>query len=443
MKLTFQLIITFINILTTHTLLTRRKSYVYCFVVFILNTVFFVGALSLTKKYITDPTTLKYVLYFLAFLNIVYIYLIFKESISKKIFTMFSIWMFSTGAMLFSTSLVHFFPENFDKLYIQNLQYITRICLQILLLIISYYWLSTPYRRILALVSDKTINQMSLYPVVAFILLISIFVKPFGYFRTFESVFDTLFFLAFVCLGYFLVFAGISSASKTISLQYNYKIIENQVELQRQNYKTLHKSLSQSYAFKHDIRHHISAIGSMIQQHKYKNALEYIEQFNQNQLSKTLSNLCNNFVADSIIKYYISIAITKNIELKTNLNIPDDIGINSLDLCVVLGNCLENAIEACDKLSSGAKKHIELTSKIIGTHVIFVSTNSFDGKILEIDHVIVSSKQEPAHGIGLSSIRETVNKYNGNVDIKYTEDTFEIRIIMCLCSSIINKPTID
>lgn len=272
---------------------------------------------------------------------------------------------------------------------------------------------------------------MSMYLIMAFILLIYRYEISFTAYTNFDFVYEMFLNLILIIWGYVIVFTGVSSSSRIISLMYDYKIIENQVELQRQNYSTLNESLNQLYALKHDERHHINAIESMVRQQSYKEALEYIEQYNRNDMSTTIPTLCNNFVADSIIKHYMGIAIRNKIDFKTDLIIPENIGINSLDLCIVLGNSLENAIEACDRLTDSQDKYIELTSKIVGTHIIFQITNNYYGDIVTTDNIIKSSKGGPSHGIGLSNIRETANKYSGNLEIKYSDNRFEITIIMC------------
>ena len=433
----YTFLISLVNTLSAHTLLTRKRSNTYCVAAFILNTFIVYCAAYLVDKYIGNPVAVKYALAFIAFLYIGYIYLVFSESITKKIFTMFSVWIFSLITLFLAISVMELF-SNITVKYLQTISYLFRLMIQILFLLTSYFWLSKPYKRVIGIVSNKTISFMSLYLFLAFLLLINNYETSFASLRNFNSVYDLLLLLGFIILGYGIVFASISSSSKAISLKYDYKIVENQVELQRQNYKILNESINRLYALKHDVRHHISAIETMVGQQKYKEALEYIEQFNQNQQSKTLPILCDNFAADSIIKYYMSLAISKNIAIKANLIIPEDISINSLDLCVVLGNCLENAIEACDKLSVGSEKSIELTSKMVGTHIIFMISNSFNGQIVEINHRIKSSKGGPSHGIGLSNISETVNKYNGNLDIKYSENKFDITIIMCTRTLVAN-----
>lgn len=426
-------LVTILNILTTHALLTRKKTIAYCFFTFILNSIFAFGVAVFSIKYISDPAITKYILYFFAFSYIIYIHLVFNESIQKKIFTMFSISALSNISFFVAATCLNLFTERFPEINIELAIYTVRIFIQIIFVVIIYFTMRKHYQKVLRLVNDKTANFMSLYPLIAYFVLINNYPINFQ-FRNFNSPYDMFLFLTLMILGYLFVFIGVSSASKVISLGYNYKIIENQIELQRQNYKILNNSLEQLNTLKHDIRHHISSIKQMLTEKKYEQAQKYIEQFNQNELSKTIPTLCQNFTADSIIKYYFSIAVNKDIDFRTNLNIPEDININPLDLCVILGNCLENAIEACDKLEHGNKKYISLASQIVNSHLVFKIINSFNGNIIKNGELLQSTKNGASHGIGISSIGETVNKYKGNLDIKYTDHEFQATIIMNVVS---------
>lgn len=419
-----------LSALIDHTLLTRKKSKMYCFIIFILTTLLTLTIGLLARKYIHNLILLKYVYYFAASISLLYIYLIFNESLLKKIFTMFSSYMFSAISLFLATLFADIFSGMLEKNDIQNLIYIIRICLQLLLLLLLYFGLNKPYKKVLGVVSDKTITFISLYPITAFLLLINYYGTSIGNFKEYSSIYDIILIVVFITIGYILVFVGIISASKIISLQYNYKILENQVELQRQNYKTLNQSLEQLYAVKHDVRHHFSAIRSLLDEKKYSKALEYLLQFNQNEIVKGLPTLCRNFTADSIIKYYMSISLNKAIEFIPNLDIPEDININSLDLCIVLGNSLENAIEACEKLEHNNKRYIKITSQIVNSHLVFKIINSFNGKVTKNGKIIQSTKNEPFHGIGIANIKETVIRYKGNLDVKYTKHEFEVDIIM-------------
>ena len=217
----FPLITVLLNIATLHALLTRAKSIINCIVVFGLNLAVVLFAVNFATGHIHDPITHKYILYFISSFWLAYIYLVFKESFAKKIFAMFTVWMFSTISLFIATPLAKSFSGRVDPEHIKYLVYFFRVCIQIMLLSAIYVWLSKIYKNVLNVVSDHVTELMSLYPVFALILLVNNYTIAFEQFKGFDSAYDMLFFLIFIILGYVLVFAGISSASQIISLKYN------------------------------------------------------------------------------------------------------------------------------------------------------------------------------------------------------------------------------
>lgn len=221
----YLLFIAIINILITHSLLTRKKSIKYSVFAFILVTLFIFFTNIYAKEYIQDRMIIEYALYFNSFLYLLYIHIVFEESITKKIFATFSIWMFSTICLVISISAVELFLVSHDVPYL-NLIYLVRICIQILLLLAIYFFISKHYKMVLNRVSNETIRFMSLYPILAFILLINNYTISFELLKIFTSTSNMFLLLVFIILGYVLVFAGISSAAKIISLQYNLEKME-------------------------------------------------------------------------------------------------------------------------------------------------------------------------------------------------------------------------
>ena len=218
--------IAILNVLTTHTLLTRKKSIKFCLNAFILITLFIYITNICAKEYIYDPVIIEYILYFNSFLYIFYINLVFEESLTKKLFAMVSIWMFSIICLVIAISSAQLLSGLDDLKYILNFIYIFRIFIQILLLLATYLFISKLYKMVLNKVSNKTISFMSLYPILAFLLLINNYTISFERLKSFNFTWDMLLFLVFIILGYVFVFAGISSASQIISLQYNMEKLE-------------------------------------------------------------------------------------------------------------------------------------------------------------------------------------------------------------------------
>jgi two-component system sensor histidine kinase AgrC len=417
-----------LNIIYTHLLLSRIKSIKYCVITFVLTNIVIFFCVNTSFVLLGDTTLYKVIFYAFAFLIIIYINLVFKESLSKKIFTMFSIWLFSTMILFVSTFIVNsVFGENYAFSKVVTIS--IRFCAQVALVPLVYYFRSF-YKKMLNIVQDKTVIMMSFYPIIGFLVLINSYNFNSIYFVNINNLLSMLLFFIFIVLGYAMVITAILTVSKNASLQLEYRIIENQIEFQKENYKTLSEAIQDMYALRHDTRHHITFIKTMIEEKNYEKALTYIQQFNQQETNNMIPTLCENFTADSIVKYYMSIALNKNIEFKTKLSIPNEININNLDLCVVLGNCLENAIDACDRTMDGRKKYIYFQSKIIGPNIVLKITNSFNGEVSKSPSGFKSTKENRGHGIGLSNIHKTVTKYKGILDIKYTEDEFDVDIVM-------------
>ena len=212
--LLFPLLTCLLNTIAVHTLLTRKRSIKYCLVAFIFNSIFVFTAEFSIFTNIHNPFIAKYLFFFIGFLYIFYIYFVFSESISKKLFAMFSIWIFSVSILLISMTLLGVLSVFTEGSYISAIIHTVRICLNILLLSVLYFRLGRPYKQILELVPDRTISFMSLYPITAFVLLINQSPDTIGYFEELNSIFDVLLLVYFIILGYLIVFAGISASSR-------------------------------------------------------------------------------------------------------------------------------------------------------------------------------------------------------------------------------------
>jgi sensor histidine kinase YesM len=282
----------------------------------------------------------------------------------------------------------------------------------------------------LKLVSNKVINIISIYSIMVLMFLVKYYGSnpniPISYYNFLDSIMFTI----IILLSYVIIFIAIYSVNKNMELEYKFKIIDAQIESQKQNYKNLNKSMENYYAFKHDIRHHFLAIKLMIDNKNYTAAAKYLEKFSKNQTYQNIGVLCKNFTIDSILKYYMHIAMNYKIDFKVDANIPQDIKIENIDLSIVISNCVENAIEACVKIMDGTKKYINIKAEIKGSYLIFKIKNSFNGQVIEEDNILRTCKKGEEHGIGLYNVKKIANKYNGYFKNRYDDNEFEVAIIL-------------
>lgn len=420
--------ILFIDFAYINLLLTRKRSIRYSILIFIINYLVIIFGCYILLTFFEDSFIYRYASTILGCTMIIAIYLIFEESILKKIFTMFTVWLFSHIILIMSSYIIsvnYIDDYNVYSLYLILL----RIFIQSAFLPIMYLYFRNPYKKMLKSISNTLISIISFYTIAIFLFL-SNYYDFYNYRVELYSGFNSILNVIIIILSYIVVFIAIWSINKNMELEYKFKIIDTQVELQKQNYKNLHKSIENYYAFKHDIRHHALVIKSMMDAKNYIEAAEYMDKFTENEIFENVGTLCKNFTVDSILKYYMSIARKNNIELKVNLSIPENINIDNIDLSIVIGNCIENAIEACNNIIDKSKKYININAEIKGFQLIVKIKNSFNGQVIKDGNVIKTSKNGEGHGIGLSNIRNVTEKYNGYLNIKYNDKEFEVNIIM-------------
>ncbi len=112
------------------------------------------------------------------------------------------------------------------------------------------------------------------------------------------------------------------------------------------------------------------------------------------------------------------------------------IQIHSYDIGVILGNVVDNAIEACRKLKAkepGADAFIRISSLQKGNLLILKVENSFDGKVVrkpQNEFPVTDKSDRKSHGIGLTNIKSTAEKYQGAVDFKVNGKVFVLSVMM-------------
>ena len=104
------------------------------------------------------------------------------------------------------------------------------------------------------------------------------------------------------------------------------------------------------------------------------------------------------------------------------MSIPTEMNIIEDDMVIILGNILDNAIEACQKVENG---RIHITGNYDRSVINIDITNSYNGEINKSDDVFVTSKDnKEEHGLGLLSVKSTIEKYNGVVEFNYDDRNF-------------------
>lgn len=194
--------------------------------------------------------------------------------------------------------------------------------------------------------------------------------------------------------------------------------------------EVLQKNNDNIRKFRHDINNHLYVLDSMLdEENNTRKAKKYIENLVGKLNKVKMYSSSGNIQLDSIVNYKLSEANEKDIEVSSDVKLPNECHIDMNDMVTILGNIIDNSIEAVEKLDE--RRYIDLKIKYqIGTILINLK-NSYDGNIKLKNGTIKTLKRNSMeHGIGLKSVEEAVQKYDGAVKIDYDDKEFRVKIVL-------------
>lgn len=279
----------------------------------------------------------------------------------------------------------------------------------------------------------KTLRRGCMYVVVAVLLFfVSCYsLSSFKFYYTLSNLSVFLIFAVFIltdCVLFFMLFSEIRLTIQTQEL-------ENQLRSFDDQYRRIDADINEARRARHDLRHHLNYI-SVLNHTGDRAALEeYLKSYDTTIQNLEQLSLCGYPALDNILQYYIESARSQDIDVKTQFySIWKSPNIDIIDLTVLLGNLLENAIEACCRLAA-AQRFIHIWIKQTDAQLLIQVENSClapeNSRQNFTDSIdFISAKRAPGHGQGLKSIKYVAEKYGGSAEFKKANNVFTVRIVI-------------
>lgn len=209
-----------------------------------------------------------------------------------------------------------------------------------------------------------------------------------------------------------------------------------QLELQQKYYQEI---LDKNYEVRglwHDMNNHVITLQYLVKNHACDEIDEYLFQLHDVLKNAADLNLSGNNVVDAMLNYKIKLAKNKNINFVHYIAIPANLKINSIDLSIVLGNIIDNAIEGCLRDSRiDSEKSIKFNMYYKKESLLIDVENTMDKKtIKKTGNKLISSKisKHNISGYGISNVKQILNKYEGNMVTQVLDDQFKCIILIPL-----------
>lgn len=417
--------------------LTRKKEIKYNILLQVIT--LFIGTIALFIANMLNVNSI-YTISVAAFIHFIFLLVFFSDKIASKFFWTICYTSFAIISD-FLSSIIPMSIFNFTPDEILKFNSLTRVEFTLLYILIFIFLI------VFALSIDEKIFHLSQHERITFtilsffciliehVVLLSIialyYIAPMNIQRLQSIIFILVFFL-YISMVVYVYKLG---KEKELTQKLSEDLLLSKInELQLEQVTT---SIENLRGFKHDINNHLATLSSLINKKHYTEATEYINKINENLNHDYHLISSGNSPVDCIVSNKLLSAHANNISVTHTIHLPDKIILSSVDICSLLGNLLDNAIESCNKLPPNIERKIILTIKPFNNMLSIKIQNSSNG-IYSIDKKgnFISTKSEfngnNYHGIGIKQIKNITEKYNGITRFTPENNLFTVEILFPL-----------
>lgn len=234
-----------------------------------------------------------------------------------------------------------------------------------------------------------------------------------------------------ISLSVYMMILSMAYALRIAELYNDYEIsslqllqAKNQIAVQKEYYDALSGQINEIREIKHDTRHFIGVIKRLAENGYYDELKHFLDEYDEMTETEPLPVFCENVVANSILGYYSLMAKEAGIRFCCTCSIPKGLSVSDIDLCIVLGNAVENAIEACKKLDNRQAGFVSVEARTVKNQLLIKIENSYNGCLSIQNGEYISTKNDKSHGLGMKNIKKVIESYRGFVKTEQTRDVF-------------------
>ncbi|SMC60680.1 sensor histidine kinase [Papillibacter cinnamivorans] len=271
-------------------------------------------------------------------------------------------------------------------------------------------------------------------PLTSFLIMFLLFEYGLGPVNTVSSQFLLLGASLGILLINFIIFAFYDSLSAQVENNLLMQAKLQQSDMLQKHNQEISSLYEEIRGWRHDFHNHLQVLHGYLQLGKYDKLENYLNDMKDS--SDVLLSACSgNTTIDAILGTKMIIARNHKIAFSTDIEVPSCLTCKDTDLCILLGNLLDNAIEACDKIENpDQEQFISVEMKVLKNQLYIHVRNSTNGVVKMSGSTYISDKAGSFHGIGLKHIDEIAEKYGGYVNRKHELCLFESQIMIPLVS---------
>ena len=182
--------------------------------------------------------------------------------------------------------------------------------------------------------------------------------------------------------------------------------------------------------WRHEYKNQLLALSGWIEKDNKKEALDYIRKLNSETAWNDNTLQTGHVILDAVASSKLSLARSLGIEIDIHAVYPEDCEIDDKDLCSIIGNLLDNSIEACQRMAEGQRKFISFSLLAKGMNMFISISNSYEGPLKKQGDRFLTVKCNIFNGIGIEYVDSIIDKYGGRVLREHANGIFDTHVMI-------------
>ncbi|MFG6394306.1 MAG: ATP-binding protein [Lachnospiraceae bacterium] len=207
-----------------------------------------------------------------------------------------------------------------------------------------------------------------------------------------------------------------------------------QNDLLERHFEEVQNMYRQTRGWKHDYHDHIQTMKAYLAMGKLEELSSFLSELDKDLVKLDTVIKTGNVMIDAILNSKISLAVSRGIKVDAKAIVPKELNMSfsEIDLSLVIGNLMDNAMEACDGIKTLENRFIRIYIDILKGQLYIYIMNSSEGKRRRSGKIYKSTKNGTGHGFGLARVDKVVSRYNGYLERQDEEGVFVTEIMLPL-----------